>query len=319
MWQRLAVSLVFAVVVSSVARAEPITVGGSPTGQPLNAMATAIAKVANRHEGLDIRVQPFRGSSQYVPLVNAGELLGGVANALELGFAYHGTGTFDGHPNPNIRLITATYPFRVAFAVMADSGIGSVADLKGKRLPSGYGAAKIGPVLQDGLLANAGLTMADVTAVPITHFSEGRDLFGRGIIDAIIAVIGSSALIEFERRYGDLRVLPISDAPAAMEALRRFIPVAEIATAEPGPRMAGVLEPINVLGYKFFFFASESMPDDVAYKIAKATYGNKADLAAAVPAFNGFDPEQMAPDIGVPYHPGAIKFYKEVGLWQDRN
>ena len=130
-------------------------------------LAAAIAVVAGKYEGVDMRVEPHGGTSQYIPAVNAGELEFGVANSLELTYAVNGTGTFTGRANPNLRLVGATYPFMVNFLVPADSGIRTNSELRGRRLPTAYTSHPIVAVALDALLANGGLTVADVTAVPV--------------------------------------------------------------------------------------------------------------------------------------------------------
>ena len=63
------------------------------------------------------------------------------------------------------------------------------------------------------------------------------------------------------------------------------------------------------------FFTNDKTSDDVVYKITKAVYENKKDMAAVFPALNGFNPEQMAKKYkALEYHPGAIKFFTEKGI-----
>jgi hypothetical protein len=59
------------------------------------------------------------------------------------------------------------------------------------------------------------------------------------------------------------------------------------------------------------------VPDDVVYKVVKAIHGNKKELVATFRPFGLFNPAKMGkPSLGVEFHPGAVKFYKEAGLWQ---
>ena len=57
------------------------------------------------------------------------------------------------------------------------------------------------------------------------------------------------------------------------------------------------------------------MPDDVVYNIVKTLHDSKDELVKGQPVFRNFDPNAMNEEIGVPWHPGAIKFYKEIGQW----
>lgn len=64
-----------------------------------------------------------------------------------------------------------------------------------------------------------------------------------------------------------------------------------------------------------FLATSTHVPDDVVYRAVKAIYGNKPELVATAAPMKSFDPSAMAEASAVPYHPGAEKFYKEIGLW----
>jgi hypothetical protein len=67
--------------------------------------------------------------------------------------------------------------------------------------------------------------------------------------------------------------------------------------------------------YSAFLITSTNISDDVVYKTTKALYGNKDLLVSAAAVLRSFDPKAMAEKSEVPYHPGAEKFYKEVGEW----
>ena len=64
----------------------------------------------------------------------------------------------------------------------------------------------------------------------------------------------------------------------------------------------------------FIVNASTRTPDETVYKLVKALHANKAKLVTAHKSFGGFDPAKINRDIGLPYHPGAQKFFKEAGL-----
>jgi TRAP transporter TAXI family solute receptor len=304
-------------LVSAGASADTLSFGTTEGGGPVFAAMTAISKAAVAHEGMDVRIQPFRGTAQYVPIINAGELAGGLANAMQLVEAYKGVGTFDGKSHPNLRLIAASYPFKLTMGVRAESGIESITQIKGLRMASEYHSSPIGDTLSDALLANAGLSRDDMKLVPVASFGEARKLMGQGLIDMWLAVVGSGSTAGVEQKVGKVRLVTLDDSPAGTAGLQKVVPIAEIATVEPRPGFLGVDKPIKVMKYDYMLFTSGALADDDAYKLAKTLHENKAELAAAVPAFKGFDPQQMSPDLGVPYHPGAIRFYKEVGIWRN--
>ena len=91
--------------------------------------------------------------------------------------------------NPTCALVGVGYPFRLATIVAADGGVTKAADLGGLRVPGPYKAAPIADILIDALLANAGLSTADVKLVPVAGFREAISGFDAGRIDVMADVI----------------------------------------------------------------------------------------------------------------------------------
>ena len=172
-----------------------------------------------------MRVQPFRGTTQYVPIVNAGELASSLSNAMQLANAYNGAGTFEGHANPNLRAIAASYPFRLTMGVKADKGIESLTQIKGLRMPTEYHTSRIAVTLNDAVLANAGLTRDDMTAVPVASFGESRKLMGQELVDLYLSVVGTGADAAIQQKIGKIRLLSFDDSPEAVAAMKKVIPV----------------------------------------------------------------------------------------------
>jgi hypothetical protein len=125
-----------AVLVSGAAYAQTLGIGTTKGGFT-NQAGQSLAKMLSQNTDLQVRAQPFGGSSVYVPLLNKGELEFGLVNELEALFAVTGTGIYPDRPNPDLRVVSVSIPFRVATFVRKDSDIKTLADLKGKRVPSG--------------------------------------------------------------------------------------------------------------------------------------------------------------------------------------
>ena len=124
-------------------------------------------------------------------------------------------------------------------------------------------------------------------------------------------------MAETDAKVGGMRVLPIDPSPEAMARLRKFIPVAYATKLEPGegPRRHHRADRCCI-AYDYLVLASTKVPDDAVYKLAKIMHDHKADLVAGFGPLAGFMPDRMAKDMGpVQFHPGAIKFYKEIGAW----
>jgi hypothetical protein len=311
MWMRLLAAC--AAMFGAVAEAQVVGLGTTQAGATAQ-LATVIAKVMTDKGGMQVRPQPMTGVAQYGPLVNAGEIDFGVANLVEARYLVQGREITD-KANPDLRLVARIVPWYNGLVVKVDSPIRSIRDLKGQPTPAGFPGNPLGRVLMDGYLANAGLKITDTKQVLVPAFPRMFDLFKQGQIATAISTIGSPVLKEWEAAVGPVRFVPFDDAPAALAALQQFIPGAYVVEVKPEPGMVGVPAPTKMLVYDYVLFASAKVPDALVAKAAEALHANAADLKGASPIFKDFDPALMAKDLGIPYHPGAIAFYKSKGVW----
>ena len=96
-----------------VAVAQPIGLGTSPQGTLGYTLGAVLSKTLAETANMPSRVQPSSGTGTMIPLVNSGEIDFGFANAIEVSEAFNGTGTFDKRPQPNLRIVSLLFPFRV--------------------------------------------------------------------------------------------------------------------------------------------------------------------------------------------------------------
>ena len=307
-----------ALAFATPASAQIYSLGTGKQGFFTYSAGAAIAKVA-ADGGLNLRVKPFGGTSAYVPGVNAGEQQFGLANELETHYAVTGTVIYKGKEQPNLRVVAVLTPLYSEFLVAKDSPIKSIADLKGKRIPSGYASQRVLQVLTTGTLANGGLSMKDVQGVPVPNVVGGANEFLQGNTDAFMFAVGAGKVAEVNAKK-PVRVLPIDHSKEAMERMRKFIPVAYATVLKPGKGRAGVDEPTWVYAYDYLVLVNDKVADDAVYKLTKLLHDHPKELAANFGALSGFDPKRMNKDMGpVKFHPGAIKYYKEIGEWPPKS
>ncbi len=292
-------------------------IGTSNPGSITHSSGSAIAKLITQVTGLQVRVQPHSGNSAFVPAVNAGEVDFGAANVLEMQYALTGTGIYKGQVLKDLRVVTVLMPLRTAFFVKKDSPIKSVQDLKGKRVPGRWSAQKVINFITTGILANAGMTYKDVQTVPVPNVNRSADDFVQGKADTFFFAVGSGKVREAGAKVGGLRALPIDPSPAAMARLRKHMPVAYPMLLKPSRGNYGIAGPTQVTAFDLLFITNKGVTDEVIYKVTKALYGGKKAMFASFKALGAnFSPKKMAKILPAgDYHPGAIKFYKEVGMW----
>ncbi len=310
----LAVALSLALF-SAPACAQTVSIITTPAGSYTNSVGAAVAKVMFDKAKVRAVVQPQ--ATIGFDEVESGGAEFNVSNAFDVAFYASGTGEYEGRgPQKDIRLVAALLPFRVAMHVRADSPIATLADLKGRRVSSGFNAQKTVGRIIEAHLANAGLSYDDVVKVPTPNVSGAAQDFAAGKVDVLYFAMGSGSGKQAAASVGGLRVLEIDSTPAAVERLRAILPGAYVMRVEPDPNLDGVTRPTNVVAFDVVLNSAAAVPDDVVYRITKAIYENQKDLIATFPPFKLFSPANMARAVqGVPMHPGAIRFYREVGLW----
>jgi hypothetical protein len=296
--------------------AQVVGIGTAKQGGFTYSAGAAIAKVA-QIEGVRMLLRPYGGSGVYVPAVNKGELQFALANALDTVFAVTGKEVYEGRPQPDVRIVSVMLPLRVAIFVRKDSPIQSIADLKGKRVPGEFGSARVLKILMDGQFANAGMSYEDVDMVKVASVIGSADDFMAGKADNFFFAVGAAKVLQVASQVGGVRALPLDPSPEAVARMRKFVPVAQAQLVQPAKRLAGVDKPMHLMSYPYLVLTNKNVSDDVVYKIAKAMHGHRKEMMEAFRPMAGFDPKGMIADIGpVEYHPGAIKFYKEQGMWK---
>jgi TRAP transporter TAXI family solute receptor len=293
------------------------SIGTNPQGSLAYGSGSAVAKLMNEKGNMLARVRAGGGSSTIVPQMNRGQIDFGFNNALEARYAYVGKGPFAGKPNKNLRLVAKVYPLWLGFAVPNDSKIKTLADAKGMRIPCKFTAQIILADVQDAMLASAGLTTKDFKCVPVANYIKGQHLVPQGKVDLAMAAPTSGATKQDNaqlRNHGGLRFVSIGHSAEGTAAMHKIFSAANPHMLKKG-KYSTVHSDTYFIEYPFFLTASAKVPDDVVYKIVKLLAANKTMLGNTFGPFKRFNPKDMAPKHSTPYHPGAIKAYKEMGIW----
>ena len=302
----LVVALGASAVVAELAALGSTARGG--TSQIGRTLAAAISEVGE----LQIRPQELANTADYIPLVNAGDIEFGIANVVQLTYAVNGTGMSEGRPNSNLKMVATLMPFRSAYIVRKDSDIKSVEDLKGRRVPV-FADKALGDYVTKGYFANANMSLDQVDGVAVPNFPRMWASFAEGSADVAIVVVGAANSREYDASFG-IRYLSFENTPEALARTRKFLPQMYLQEM-PAGSVPGIDKPTNVNVFDYTLFAGKDVSDDMVYKSVKALWEKEADLLAAGPFWNGFTKEKMSTPLGLTYHPGAIKFYKEMGVW----
>jgi uncharacterized protein len=221
--------------------------------------------------------------------------------------AVEGTGSFTA-AQP-VRALTRLYPNYTQVVVRADSGITSVADMRGRTVSTGSPRSGT-EVIANRLLAAAGLAETDVSA---QRLDLDKTVSGMkdGSIDGLFWSGGlpTPALTDLFTSMGDQ--VRFVDVTAQLDALRTVSPVYERATI-PAGTYTGVQD-VPTIAVPNYLLVTESFADGNACAITRLLYDKRADLEKVHPAARQIDPEKAAETGNVPLHPGAEKALADVG------
>jgi TRAP transporter TAXI family solute receptor len=302
---------------AGIAAAQTIGFGSSGPGSITYSISSALAKIITEQVGVQVRVQPRGGNTVVLPAVNAGEVDFGVGNTNEIAEALSGVGMYEGQKLADLRVVTVLMPTPVALFVRKDSPIKSIKDLKGKRVPGTFTAQKIVQNLVAANLANAGLSWNDVKMVPVPNVLRNADDFIQGRLDTFFFALGTGKVLEADTAVGGIRALSIDPSPEAMARFREHVPQIYAHTVQPSENYPGIVEPTIVPTFDLLLFTNAKTPEELMYKVTKALHDGKASMLASFKTLGaGFSPEHMAKKLPAgEYHPGAVRFYREKGLW----
>ncbi len=296
------------------ASAQNVGIATSNPGSLFHNIGTAVANAANE-AGLNTTIQPATSPNQFIPFIDQGGIEFGVANLQEVNYAITGEEWWGGRTNPNLRVVAHLMPLVEAIFVRADGDIMKVSDLKGQPMTDGYTAQNtILPQLA-AFYATAGMTRDDVEKVSVASVVAGADAFMAGDTVGFIFAHGAGKVREADAAVGGLRALGVEDdSDAALAAAREHWPTAFFTTLPVGA-MPGVLEDTVYIAFPQVIFTHANASDDAVYAMAKAMYENAKVMADTFPPFRAFKPANMKGDPGIAeFHPGAQRFFEEVGL-----
>lgn len=296
-----AIAAVFAFS-GGVALAQTYGFATLPPGSLNHTSASAIAKVLKEKAGLNVLVQPSAGDQVIIPMVGRAEAELGISNVMEVAAGFKGA-------QKDIRIIAAVHALRTPFFVRKDSGMRTVADLRGKRVAMGYSAMRTINDVTRAILATGGLTENDVKPVLVPNVVRGADDFVAGASDMFNFALGAPKVREVDATVGGIRALEMD--LSRMGEAKKIMPYGYATDVAPGPVFVGVEKPMKVYSFDNIVFTHAKMPDAFVEKVLETLDKEKAEIVAVQPVLREFSLTFAYRQYDMPYHPAAIKFFKE--------
>jgi TRAP transporter TAXI family solute receptor len=304
---RSALCLLPALLLCTPASAQLVRIMSGPQGGSWYPLAGAIQGIVEKNiPGTSGQVAPGAGISNVIGVQN---------NKAEMGFG-NSVSSYDGvmgnepfkQKMDNVCQVATLY-FQYFHAVaLADASMKSMADAKGKVLTTQQ-KGNTGEQMTRDLLKVYGLDYGKLSKVNYGSYTDsvGQLKDGHAQVFTLITTVPASAVMDLGSAR-KITVIPVPDDK--LRALQKINKGYDKRIIKAGS-YPGQDKDVQTIGTWTHLMMRCSAPEDLVYKITKAIAQNMDNLGNVVSAVKGLTPKDMATDVGVPYHPGARKFYRE--------
>lgn len=293
-----------------------IRMGTSSSGSPFYVLTVGMGELIKKHAKINTTVEPVGGSDPNVFAIEAGKVDVAMLAAYSAARGYYGEPPFK--KPVNLRLVAQGQKTFRQIIVTKKSGIKKPEDLAGKSI-----IAKRPAIPELEMIANA---MFDVYKVPkdkvkiisTVETKEALEALNLGSVDAAIlpASLGAADIMQlFEN--GKVEFLNLEKGK--VDEMLKKLPKSMFASVIPANTYKGQGKDANVFAFSTYLVAGEKLPEQSVYEITKAILGNTKEFSAVHKEAKNWTVENTLANPKLPYHPGAIKYFKEVGKWDSKH
>jgi TRAP transporter TAXI family solute receptor len=308
--------LLFVISSCSQESSHPLTIGTGAIGGNYNITGQAIAKIVNKNQevhGFRLQDKYSSGSVSNINAIVAGDIEFGVAQADRQYQAFNGLAEWKGKgPQKDLRAVFSLHTESVTLVAGSDSGINTIHDLKGKRVDIGLPGSGTRQNSIDAFDA-AGIEWEKDIEVYEEKLDVRLNMLIHSKLDAFFHTVGHpSQDIKFATfSVRGVRFIPLVNIEKILSTSRyytkSFIPV------ELYP-LADNKKDVETIGVKATLLTSAKVSDDIVYAVTKAVFDDLESLGNYAPILKAVRKENMLEGLTAPIHPGALRYYNEIGL-----
>jgi TRAP transporter TAXI family solute receptor len=284
-----------------------LTLGTSSPGSVYYVYGHAVAKLLTESLKIDVNDFPTQGPSHNVRLVESG---GAPLGLVTMGIALQGwNGKGDWTGGQQLRKMRAIFPmFDSPFHVVAlrRSGISSIEQLDKKDVGVGPRAGTVGTYVS---------AIMDILGIAPKIHNESFETLASGMIaggrDALMAMVAPLPAVEDLEKREPITFIGLSSEQ--IESVRKAIPELTSSTL-PARTYPSLEKDYATFGMYSFMIARDDLPDDLVYQLVKAVFENQQRLVKATPAASQTLPHNVDKNTFLPFHPGAVRYYREIGI-----
>src|SRR5262245_31798180 len=286
---------------------DDLTIGAASPGGTYHVYGAGLAHILTRELGLPVMMSPTEGPAENIALLESGEAkLGFVTVGVALQ-AWNATGAWTGKkPARSFRAIFPMYDTPFQFMVLQDANVRSIADLAGKRIgigPRGGTSATYFPDIFNALKIPANFVFGDWAELASHVHTRAIDAL------AVAAGVPFPSFIELESKD---KVRYIALSAEQLAALRLAMP--ELTPSRvPAGTYPSLLRHYQTLGLYNFGVAHADLPNDLVYQIVRVVFEKHEEMMEVHAAAAATVPANLDRNTFLPLHPGAIRYYRQIG------
>lgn len=293
-----------------------LSMGTAPPGGAFFVVGGALAEVLDENKGTNgwsITAEATKGTQENIRRLSRGELDLALANAAITYFAVRGEEGWE--QKHDVKGVMTLAPNVALFLTPKGSGLTKMADLRGKRVVIGPAGAGFEYFLRP-ILAAHGLSLNDFTPLNATQ-SGAVDMLADGSADAVF-VGGAVPTGSITQAATSQDINFIRFEPQAVDQLVAQYPFFEKVTVPAGTYkgMDADFPTLNV--GSMHLIAAGNADDEMVYQVAKTLWENRAEVVEKHAAGKAINEKVVIKDPGTPFHPGAIRLYREIGIWPEQ-
>lgn len=290
-----------------------LSIGTAPPGGAFFPVGSAIATTLNDHPlggQWDVTAEATKGTQENIRRLRSGELDLAMSNSGIAYFASQGAQGWD--QVYDVRAVATMAPNVAMFIALGDSDVKTIADLAGKRVVVGPEGAGFEYFIRP-LLAAHGLTYDDFSPLYGTQTAAVDMLADHSVAAAFLGGAVPTASITQASSSRAIHFIPFEEQAkqSVMQEYSFYRPATIPAGTYRGQEED--YEGLDVGSMHLITYAT--VDEDLVYRLTKSIYENREEIAAKHPAGRAINPTNAIRDTGIEFHPGAIRFYEEIGIW----
>ena len=307
--------LFFLISCSENQKSDSITIGTNPAGTFYYVVGTGLSKLFTEKLGIRSTAQPASGSAVYVPLINNDEMSLGFSTSIESGSYYQGEMNLQ--KQSNLRVLMRFWEMPYGYMVRGDSGLSFISDLAGKDIVDKQSANLTLSIANKLMLESAGLSGNDYNAMTVGGLPQGITAVTDGLADAAPIALGQGNVRKANATTpGGIKFLDMSDIDGIEDFFDNKKKGFNAYTVTEDDQLPGAKPGLVTGSVDIYLIASSGMSAEDAERIIQVIEENWQLLRTQFAALKRGSPDSFVDkNHTIPFHQGAINYYKKDGRW----